>query len=46
MTLVAPPTLLPVGVDDWPVHTSYDLDGALDSTLTQLGLYDIAVAEH
>jgi aspartate carbamoyltransferase catalytic subunit len=30
VTLVAPPTLLPVGVDSWPVHTSYDLDGALD----------------
>ena len=30
VTLVAPPTLLPVGVDAWPVHTSYDLDGALD----------------
>ncbi|MEO7746372.1 MAG: aspartate carbamoyltransferase, partial [Actinomycetota bacterium] len=23
VTLVAPPTLLPVGVDAWPVHTSY-----------------------
>jgi aspartate carbamoyltransferase catalytic subunit len=30
VTLVAPPTLLPVGVDTWPVQTSYDLDGALD----------------
>ena len=30
MTLVAPPTLLPVGVDSWPVETSYDLDAALD----------------
>jgi aspartate carbamoyltransferase catalytic subunit len=30
VTLVAPPTLLPVGVGGWPVHTSYDLDGALD----------------
>jgi aspartate carbamoyltransferase catalytic subunit len=30
VTLVAPPTLLPVGVGTWPVLTSYDLDGALD----------------
>ena len=29
VTLVAPPTLLPVGVDTWPVDTSYDLDGVL-----------------
>ena len=26
VTLVAPPTLLPVGVSDWPVKVSYDLD--------------------
>jgi aspartate carbamoyltransferase catalytic subunit len=30
VTLVAPPTLLPVGVETWPVQTSYDLDSALD----------------
>jgi aspartate carbamoyltransferase catalytic subunit len=29
VTLVAPPTLLPVGVETWPVQTSYDLDGVL-----------------
>jgi aspartate carbamoyltransferase catalytic subunit len=29
VTLVAPPTLFPVGVDDWPVTVSYDLDAAL-----------------
>ena len=29
VTLVAPPTLLPVGVDTWGVETSYDLDGVL-----------------
>ena len=29
VTLVAPPTLLPVGVDAWPCSTSYDLDGEL-----------------
>ncbi|MEP6696004.1 MAG: aspartate carbamoyltransferase catalytic subunit [Pseudonocardiales bacterium] len=29
VTLVAPPTLLPVGVEDWPVALSYDLDGVL-----------------
>jgi aspartate carbamoyltransferase catalytic subunit len=29
VTLVAPPTLLPVGVDTWPGHTSYDLDATL-----------------
>ena len=26
VTLVAPPTLLPVGVESWPCSTSYDLD--------------------
>ncbi len=30
VTLVAPPTLLPVGVETWPVRTSYDLDGSLE----------------
>jgi aspartate carbamoyltransferase catalytic subunit len=29
VTLVAPPTLFPVGVESWPVETSYDLDGVL-----------------
>jgi aspartate carbamoyltransferase catalytic subunit len=29
VTLVAPPTLLPVGVETWPCATSYDLDSAL-----------------
>jgi aspartate carbamoyltransferase catalytic subunit len=29
VTLVAPPTLLPVGVDGWPGETSYDLDAVL-----------------
>jgi aspartate carbamoyltransferase catalytic subunit len=29
VTLVAPPTLLPVGVEAWGVETSYDLDGVL-----------------
>jgi aspartate carbamoyltransferase catalytic subunit len=32
VTLVAPPTLLPVGVDAWPCATSYDLDGELDKS--------------
>ncbi len=27
--LVAPPTLLPVGVEHWPAHISYDLDAVL-----------------
>ncbi len=30
VTLVAPPTLLPVGVDAWPVETSYSLDDSLE----------------
>lgn len=30
VTLGAPPTLLPVGVEQWPVDTSYDLDTALE----------------
>jgi aspartate carbamoyltransferase catalytic subunit len=29
VTLVAPPTLLPYGVDTWNVQTSYDLDSVL-----------------
>lgn len=29
VTLVAPPTLLPVGVEAWGVETSYDLDAVL-----------------
>jgi aspartate carbamoyltransferase catalytic subunit len=29
VTLVAPPTLLPVGVTSWPAAVSYDLDSAL-----------------
>ncbi len=29
VTLVAPPTLLPVGVDVWPCAVSYDLDAVL-----------------
>src|SRR4051794_34514443 len=29
VTLVAPPTLLPIGVRTWPCATSYDLDAAL-----------------
>ena len=29
VTIVAPPTLLPVGVDAWPCATSYDLDEVL-----------------
>ncbi len=29
VTLVAPPTLLPVGVGTWPCQVSYDLDAAL-----------------
>jgi len=29
VTLVAPPTLLPVGVEAWPAATSFDLDGVL-----------------
>ncbi|MFT4187632.1 MAG: aspartate carbamoyltransferase catalytic subunit [Aeromicrobium sp.] len=30
VTLVAPPTLLPVGVEQWPVATGYDLDEAVE----------------
>jgi aspartate carbamoyltransferase catalytic subunit len=29
VTLVAPPTLLPVGIDTWPCRVSYDLDAAV-----------------
>ena len=31
VTLVAPPTLLPVGVEAWPCEVSYDLDSVLES---------------
>jgi aspartate carbamoyltransferase catalytic subunit len=30
VTLVAPPTLLPVGVENWPVTVSYNLDDVID----------------
>ncbi|CAB4685202.1 MAG: aspartate carbamoyltransferase catalytic subunit [Actinobacteria bacterium] len=30
VTLVAPPTLLPVGVSEWPVEVSYNLDDVVD----------------
>jgi aspartate carbamoyltransferase catalytic subunit len=30
VTLVAPPTLLPVGVSEWPVEVSYNLDDVID----------------
>ncbi|MEP7055502.1 MAG: aspartate carbamoyltransferase catalytic subunit [Actinomycetota bacterium] len=29
VTLVAPPTLLPVGIEGWPVQVSYDIDSVL-----------------
>jgi len=29
--LVAPPTLLPVGIESWPCHISYDLDDVIAS---------------
>ncbi|HEY8457248.1 MAG TPA: aspartate carbamoyltransferase catalytic subunit [Actinopolymorphaceae bacterium] len=32
VTLVAPPTLLPVGVEEWSCGTSYDLDAVLPKT--------------
>jgi len=32
VTVVAPPTLLPVGVESWPCATSYDLDSVLPKT--------------
>lgn len=32
VTVVAPPTLLPVGVDTWPATISYDLDRTLADT--------------
>lgn len=31
VTLVAPPTLLPVGVEHWPCEVSYDLDASLEA---------------
>jgi aspartate carbamoyltransferase catalytic subunit len=32
VTLVAPPTLLPVGIETWPCAVSYDLDAVLPET--------------
>ena len=34
VTLVAPPTLLPVSLDGWPVAVSHDLDDVLAETST------------
>lgn len=31
VTLIAPPTLLPVGVESWPVDISYDIDTNIES---------------
>src|ERR1019366_4419334 len=31
VTLIAPPTLMPIGVESWPVATSYNLDSELPS---------------
>jgi aspartate carbamoyltransferase catalytic subunit len=38
VVLVAPPTLLPVGVSDWPVSVSYDLDAELPAADAMLML--------
>jgi aspartate carbamoyltransferase catalytic subunit len=38
VVLVAPPTLLPVGVSDWPVTVSYDLDAELPAADAMLML--------
>ncbi|MBV8861591.1 MAG: aspartate carbamoyltransferase catalytic subunit [Mycobacterium sp.] len=38
VVLVAPPTLLPVGVTDWPVTVSYDLDAELPAADAMLML--------
>src|SRR5262249_5678916 len=32
VTLIAPPTLLPVGVDAWPARTGFDLDAVLPAS--------------
>ena len=32
VTLVAPPTLLPVGIETWPAQVSYDLDAVLPTS--------------
>jgi aspartate carbamoyltransferase catalytic subunit len=31
VTLIAPPTLLPVGVEEWPVNISYNLDEVIET---------------
>src|SRR5881392_2847371 len=41
VTLVAPPTLLPVGVGSWPVAVSYDLDA-----VRMAALADEAIVMH
>ena len=33
VTLVSPPTLLPVGIEDWPVEVRYSLDEAMAQEL-------------
>jgi aspartate carbamoyltransferase catalytic subunit len=36
VVLVAPPTLLPVGIEAWPCATSFDLDGVIGGALGDL----------
>ena len=38
VALVAPPTLLPVAIDDWPCSVSYDLDAARMALLPEHGI--------
>ncbi|MBA3420270.1 MAG: aspartate carbamoyltransferase catalytic subunit [Geodermatophilaceae bacterium] len=36
VTLVAPPTLLPVGVETWPAEVSFDLDASLKADVVMM----------
>lgn len=38
VTLVSPPTLLPVGIESWPVSVSYDFDTVIDKVDTVMML--------
>ena len=42
--LVAPPTLLPVGVENWPVEVSYNLDSVIDRKSTRLNSSHVALS--
>ena len=43
VVLVAPPTLLPVGVSDWAVTVSYDLDSEIEKCDVKILVFLLAL---